>query len=202
MGDLPNDAVAQGSIGDSSALKEESEPPPMVVLSGRVGKGSEVNGRYELSNQQLNGRPVYDHEIEQLRLFHVNGHWAVGPRNFESTKNPANLVRCRSDASHPLRISAFWEVLDREDDKGHMVTLETRVYSTDRFIRVTDPDSVPAKPSEVSNVASRPLAEIGQSDSCKGGYPVSKAVQDDNALVNATSIHEEGDVSSRTASTE
>jgi len=65
--DLPNDSMAQKSINGASLPQEqhqngsqvENEPPPVVFLSGRVGKGSEVNGRYELSSQVLNGRPVY-----------------------------------------------------------------------------------------------------------------------------------------------
>lgn len=210
--DVPNDIVAQQNISEMRDPKEhqhstqgESAPPPIVVLSGRVGKGSEVNGRYELSSQVINGRPVYDHEIEQLRLFHVNGFWAVGPRNFESTKPPANLARCQSDASHPLRIFAFWEFLQREDNQGHMVELNTRVYATDRSVVARDPESVPDEPlqdsnvayadptsgsgksSEIPEVACRSADEVVQSSFGKGGYPVTagQALSDSNAAAPA-----------------
>eukprot|EP00746_Dinoflagellata_sp_MGD_P125081 gnl/MRDRNA2_/MRDRNA2_59777_c0_seq1.p1 gnl/MRDRNA2_/MRDRNA2_59777_c0~~gnl/MRDRNA2_/MRDRNA2_59777_c0_seq1.p1 ORF type:complete len:944 (+),score=223.54 gnl/MRDRNA2_/MRDRNA2_59777_c0_seq1:102-2933(+) len=196
ISDRENDVAAQQSSSEKPDPQEqhstngEGAPPPVVVLSGRVGKGSELNGRYELSSQVLNGRPVYDHEIEQLRLFYANGFWAVGPRNFESSRPPANLARCKSDASHPLRVFAFWEFLQREDDQGHMVTLNTRVYAIDRSVVASDPESVPndslevsnaaysdpisgsGKISEITEVACKSAVEIMESSSGKGGYPV------------------------------
>jgi len=201
---VSNDVVAENSISNSSAPNQNKEewsqgegaPPPVVVVSGRVGKCSEVNGRYELSKQESDGRPVYDHELEQLRLYHINGHWAVGPRN-ESSRREANLARCRSDASHPLRICAFWEFIDREDDKGHMVTMETRVYAMDRSVRVTDPDSVPdVKPAEARSAAGpaapASVAEhaASASGSSKGGYPASKPISAQNAAPSSNKVDE------------
>jgi tetratricopeptide (TPR) repeat protein len=198
--DSSNDATGQKSISETSLPKDhqhnsqvENEPPPVVVLSGRVGKGSEVNGRYELSSQFLNGRPVYDHEIEQLRLFHANGFWAVGARNFESTRPPANLARCQSDASHPLRICAFWEFLQREDDQGHMVSLNTRVYAVDRSVVARDSESVPEGSPEVAEVPAaecRPVAEIVQRSSDNGGYPAKDSESIANSIFAAPSAKE------------
>lgn len=179
--DLSNDEqgmAADGTIKDSSTSNApmangnqvNSEPPPVVVLSGRTGKsGSELNGRYELSSQEMNGRPVYDHECEQLRMYYANGgHWAIGPRNFESSRPPPALARCRSDAAHPLRVSAWWDFLSRDEGMGHMVRMDERIYTIDRFVRVTDPDSVP---SEIAGAHIPPAGGSGA-----GGYPASKSL--------------------------
>mmetsp|Transcript_53234 Transcript_53234/g.134039 ORF Transcript_53234/g.134039 Transcript_53234/m.134039 type:complete len:680 (-) Transcript_53234:1258-3297(-) len=125
------------AISFTISADDIANAPHRVVVSGREGTNSHINGGYIRLGEDFSERPAYHYKEEDLYLFFSNGKWKIGPGEVGTNSFFASVADM--DAASPDAINVVWSVFngtENEDDPD--VKVEAFDEGIDNDLKPTD----------------------------------------------------------------